>query len=106
MRGRSRGVKVASALGLAGLLAVAGFVPAAAGSAGPMSGSTASVDATQRLIVRLAGDAATGTGADAALEPRLESALRNIVAATGGRVVATQPALGMAVVEGPAPLES
>lgn len=106
MRGRSRGVKIASALGLAGLLAVAGFVPAAAGSAGPMSGSTASVDATQRLIVRLAGDAATGTGADAALEPRLESALRNIVAATGGRVVATQPALGMAVVEGPAPLET
>jgi serine protease AprX len=104
MRWRTRNAGVVTSLGLAGALAVAGLAPAAVASTGPAgasagvtpAGVTAEQDTGGRLIVRLSGS----TDAD----PRLAAALREVVAAAGGRVVATQPALEMAVVDGPAGL--
>ena len=102
MRWRTRNVGVVTSLGLAGALAVAGLAPAASAagagtgrvgdtSSGASAAAGAERDAGGRLIVRLAGS------------PSAE-ALRRVVEAAGGRVVATQPALGMAVVDGPAGL--
>jgi serine protease AprX len=97
MQWRRRGIYVSSALGLAGVLSVGGLVPVAAAGTGPAGdhGSTeqagAEPDAGGRLIVRLAGSVSADE-------------LRGVVTAAGGRVVATQPALEMAVVDGPAGL--
>jgi serine protease AprX len=94
MRWRTRGAYVATSLGLAGALALGWLAPTAvAGAAptGPVASSdaaTASADAGGRLILRLVGPVST-------------DALRQVVHAAGGRVVATQPALEMAVVDGP-----
>jgi serine protease AprX len=96
---RRRASGVASVVGLVGLLGVGVHAPAAVANG---SGSadrrvvTAAEVGDGRLIVRLTGS----TDAD----PRLSAALREVVTANGGRVVATQPALEMAVVDGPAGL--
>jgi serine protease AprX len=96
-----RGVSVVITVGLTGVLAagwlapvaVAGTVRADATSSGVTAESDRTADTGGRLIVRLSNS----TDAD----PRLAAALRNLVTSAGGRVVATQPALEMAVVEGP-----
>jgi len=100
MRWRTRNAGVVTSLGLAGALAMGGLAPAAVAASGPgaapPAGASVEQDTAGRLIVRLGGS----TDAD----PGLATALRDVVAAAGGRVVATQPALDMAVVDGPAGL--
>lgn len=97
MRWRTRGACVATSLGLASALALGWLAPAAMAKTGaadtPASSDAVQVraDAGGRLIIRLTGSPSPG-------------ALRQVVEAAGGRVVATQPALGMAVVDGPAGL--
>ena len=101
MRWRTRNTGVVTSLGLAGALALGGLAPAATaavagtGPAGATSSGTTvtAPDTGGRLIVRLAG-------------PGSVDALHEVVTAAGGRVVATQPALDMAVVDGPAGLAS
>jgi serine protease AprX len=113
MRWRMRNAGVVTSLGLAGVLAVAGLAPAAVAAPGPTgptgatgatgptsAGVTAETATGGRLIVRLVGSTDTDADADA----RLAAVLREVVAAAGGRVVARQPGLGMAVVDGPAGL--
>jgi serine protease AprX len=95
MRWQTRGARVATSLALAGALALGWLAPTAAASTVPAQ-ATASLEAAAadtggRLIIRLAGSASPG-------------ALRQVVEAAGGQVVAMQPALEMAVVDGPAGL--
>ncbi len=97
MRWLTRGACVATSFGLAGALALGWLAPSAMAGTGPVD-AMASFDAAKaeadvggRLIIRL-GDASSA------------DALRQVVEAAGGQVVATQPALEMAVVDGPAGL--
>src|SRR4051812_40987518 len=96
MRSRTQGAGAATSVALAAALALGWLAPGAMATTGPVvAGSTAASSATAdvagRLIIRLAGS-------NSAAE------LRQVVDAAGGRVVATQPALQMAVVDGPASL--
>src|SRR3954449_1859075 len=101
MRWRTRGTGAATSVALAGALALGWLAPSAMAGTGPTetntaaspsrAASSATADAPGRLILRLAGSTSAGE-------------LRQVVEAVGGRVVATQPALQMAVVDGPANL--
>src|SRR5512144_591641 len=100
MRWRRRRMGAASAVALAGTLMAGALAPIAAAGATDSTPAAATVAATGvpgaggRLIVRLSGS----TDAD----PGLAAALREVVTRAGGRTVALQPALDMAIVDGPA----
>ena len=92
VRGSGRARTLSTAMTMAGLLVLGGLAAAAPAAAqSPPSASHQTGD--ERLIVRLNGTPSRETVAA-------------VAAAAGGRLVAVQPALGMAVVEGPRELKA